>query len=60
MTNVMLSFVTGEECVFAACGNENHPIRDCLHYNMPGPSDWWNHLMLNHLDDLAKAIEINY
>ena len=27
---------------------------DCFHYSLPGPSDWWNHLLLSNLADLAK------
>ena len=23
--------------------------RDCLHYSLPGPPDWWNHLMFSAL-----------
>ena len=19
---------------------------DCLHYDLPGPTDWWNHLLV--------------
>lgn len=22
---------------------------DCLHYSLPGPVDWWNHLLFSHL-----------
>lgn len=29
-------------------------IMDCLHYSMPGPIDWWNHMAYNHLIDIAK------
>jgi len=25
---------------------------DCLHYSLPGPIDWWNHLMLGNLMDI--------
>lgn len=30
------------------------PDRDCLHYHLPGPPDWWNHLMFSNLFDLAR------
>jgi GDSL/SGNH-like Acyl-Esterase family found in Pmr5 and Cas1p len=26
---------------------------DCLHYMLPGPPDWWNHLMFSQLETLA-------
>jgi len=47
--------VGGEECQGAGyCAKEN---RDCLHYNLPGPVDWWNHLMQNNLMDIAKETQ---
>jgi len=27
---------------------------DCLHYMSPGPIDFWNHLLISNLADLAK------
>eukprot|EP00957_Ditylum_brightwellii_P101745 7754110-Ditylum_brightwellii.AAC.1 len=27
--------------------------RDCLHYFLPGPPDWWNHLLYSHLLELT-------
>lgn len=45
--------VGGEEC---AVGCDN-PTPDCLHYNLPGPADWWNHLMLNNLADIALEMK---
>jgi GDSL/SGNH-like Acyl-Esterase family found in Pmr5 and Cas1p len=29
--------------------------KDCLHYTSPGPADFWNHLLLTNLADLAAA-----
>ena len=26
---------------------------DCLHYMLPGPTDWWNHLMYSNLISLT-------
>jgi len=26
---------------------------DCFHYSLPGPSDWWNHLLFSNLYDFA-------
>jgi len=26
---------------------------DCFHYSLPGPSDWWNHLLFSNLEDIA-------
>ena len=34
----------------ATCKND-----DCLHYMLPGPTDWWNHLMYSNLINLAAA-----
>lgn len=28
---------------------------DCLHYYLPGPPDWWNHLLVTWLADAAAA-----
>ena len=28
---------------------------DCLHYTLPGPTDWWNHLMFSNLISLATS-----
>ena len=27
------------------------PEGDCLHYALPGPVDWWNHLLFNNVKD---------
>jgi GDSL/SGNH-like Acyl-Esterase family found in Pmr5 and Cas1p len=27
---------------------------DCLHYTLPGPIDWWNHLAFSHLVDIGR------
>ena len=27
---------------------------DCLHYSLPGPPDWWNHLLWSEVMDLAS------
>lgn len=29
--------------------------KDCLHYILPGPPDWWNHLMYSNLANMAKV-----
>jgi hypothetical protein len=29
-------------------GHKNPP-KDCLHYSLPGPPDWWNHLLITQL-----------
>jgi hypothetical protein len=29
------------------------PEGDCLHYALPGPVDWWNHLLFNNLKDIV-------
>jgi len=28
------------------------PDGDCLHYALPGPIDWWNHLLFSNLKDI--------
>ena len=30
---------------------------DCLHYMLPGPTDWWNHLMFSNLISLATSLD---
>ena len=31
---------------------DGHPSKeDCLHYLLPGPPDWWNHLFYSNLKD---------
>eukprot|EP00539_Tryblionella_compressa_P006937 CAMPEP_0178765496 /NCGR_PEP_ID=MMETSP0744-20121128/18484_1 /TAXON_ID=913974 /ORGANISM="Nitzschia punctata, Strain CCMP561" /LENGTH=421 /DNA_ID=CAMNT_0020420999 /DNA_START=30 /DNA_END=1295 /DNA_ORIENTATION=- len=30
----------------------HRPPRDCLHYYLPGPPDWWTHLLFSNLMDL--------
>ena len=41
------------------CSDEFRPPSyldsDCLHYDLPGPVDWWSHLSLSHLKDIATA-----
>ena len=35
---------------------------DCLHYSLPGPADWWNHLMYSNLLDIAadeRALKVS-
>lgn len=36
------------------CGLRKGNIGDCLHYSLPGPVDWWNHLMFTQLLDIAQ------
>ena len=43
--------IGGEECQGSYCQKTNI---DCLHYNLPGPIDWWNHLMYNNILDIAR------
>ena len=31
------------------------PPVDCLHYSLPGPPDWWNHLLVTQLWKLVSA-----
>jgi hypothetical protein len=31
--------------------------QDCLHSRLPGPLDWWNHLLVSHLESLAVERE---
>lgn len=32
--------------------------KDCLHYTLPGPIDYWNHLLFTNLADMAKQKSI--
>ena len=36
-------------------GVRNPWFADCLHYFVPGPTDWWVHLWFSNLKDLAEA-----
>ena len=42
------------------CSDEFKPpnflATDCLHYDLPGPLDWWSHLAFSHLVDMASAV----
>lgn len=31
------------------------PHNDCIRYSLPGPIDWWNHLLFSNLKDLANT-----
>ncbi|KAL7538462.1 hypothetical protein ACHAXR_008572 [Thalassiosira sp. AJA248-18] len=31
------------------------PNKDCLHYLLPGPVDWWNHLLFSNLLELSSV-----
>jgi len=42
--------VSGETCE----GCQSHAIRDCMHYFLPGPVDWWNHLMFSYIMDFGR------
>lgn len=42
--------VSGETC--DDCQSKN--INDCLHYFLPGPPDWWNHVLYSHILDLGR------
>ena len=30
---------------------------DCLHFQMPGPVDWWNHLLFTYLQHLSRDLK---
>lgn len=34
------------------------PPQDCLHYNLPGPPDWWNHMLYSSLLDIASSASL--
>jgi len=37
-----------------ALRRDGHPTsKDCMHYLLPGPPDWWNHLLYSNLQELA-------
>jgi len=38
-------------------GDQHITKMDCLHYTPPGPVDFWNHLLVSNLADLAKNEE---
>ena len=33
--------------------------RECMLYSLPGPVDWWNHLLVMQLKDVATHLEDN-
>jgi len=35
------------------------PAGDCLHYALPGPIDWWNHLLYSNLKDIYFQVDRN-
>ena len=35
--------------------NNSDGIADCLHYSLPGPIDWWNHLLFSNLRERELA-----
>ena len=38
-----------------ALRRDGHPTpKDCLHYVLPGPTDWWSHLFYSNLNELAN------
>ena len=38
-----------------ALRKDGHPsVKDGLHYLLPGPPDWWNHLLYSNLHELAQ------
>lgn len=39
--------VGGKDCRDCFVGN------DCFYYSLPGPPDWWNHLLLTNIQDLS-------
>lgn len=42
--------VSGETC--EEC--QSLAIRDCMHYFLPGPVDWWNHLLFSYIMDFGR------
>ena len=41
---------------FMTALRHDHPTAvDCLHYLLPGPPDWWNHLLYSNLLDLSRS-----
>jgi hypothetical protein len=42
--------IGGRDCEKCSIAN------DCFYYSLPGPSDWWNHLLFSNLSDIAQQI----
>ena len=39
-----------------ALRHDGHPSSiDCMHYLLPGPPDWWNHLLYSNLKEFAEV-----
>ena len=39
--------IGGRDCENCSIAN------DCFYYSLPGPSDWWNHLLFSNLSDIV-------
>jgi len=37
------------------CQNQCDRQDDCLHYSLPGPADWWSHLLYSNLLDVLRS-----
>mmetsp|Transcript_53677 Transcript_53677/g.79762 ORF Transcript_53677/g.79762 Transcript_53677/m.79762 type:complete len:664 (+) Transcript_53677:185-2176(+) len=46
---------SGKDC--NGCGIRKGKLGDCLHYSLPGPMDWWSHLLYSNLRDIATEEE---
>ena len=46
--------VSGEECGGETNSCAAGGVKDCLHFFLPGPLDWWSHAMYSHLLDMAR------
>eukprot|EP00542_Grammatophora_oceanica_P020197 CAMPEP_0194032388 /NCGR_PEP_ID=MMETSP0009_2-20130614/5341_1 /TAXON_ID=210454 /ORGANISM="Grammatophora oceanica, Strain CCMP 410" /LENGTH=343 /DNA_ID=CAMNT_0038672815 /DNA_START=39 /DNA_END=1070 /DNA_ORIENTATION=- len=46
------------------CSDEFRPDaftdKDCLHYDLPGPVDWWSHSIFSHLLDIIEEQKDQY
>lgn len=51
--------LAGADC--NKCGVDECPKckDDCLHYSLPGPVDWWTHLLYSQLVDIASATGVS-
>jgi len=47
--------ISGPECANERCKTKI----DCLHYNLPGPLDWWNHLLFSHLENVMEEKKLD-
>jgi hypothetical protein len=50
--NLVEQFLESDKCKGCAPQKKTW-AEDCLHYSLPGPIDWWSHLLFSTIEDIA-------